>query len=210
MLMFLTEILHLKRCPVLYHPGDAVFYKCTQLPRAAHWLFIFACLNYIYPIKVCIQIISNLLSFTHFGVYVSPLTWSPNWEKYRRRCVTTSIHFSVFFFCFTWTFFSFLMEEGSLVWVFLLWLLFGFFTSWNSDVLWLLLCHCAPQLCLSMEMIKVGGQRCSHGWMFTGAWQKRVESEAQMWALCKVCLYSTYSGATDEHTDETGSTDPLV
>lgn len=58
----------LKGCSLLCHPWGAVLYRGTQLLRATHWLLIFACLNYIYPIKIYIQIISNCLSFIHFGL----------------------------------------------------------------------------------------------------------------------------------------------
>lgn len=150
--MFLTEVLHLKKCSLLYHPWDAVLYICTQLLRATHWLFIFACLNYIYPIKI----ISNLLSFMRFG-FIPHLT--AKLRKIQEMCHHIYTFFYYFFFLLL-DLFLILDGRGEaclgffaavvVVWV--------FYRVEKSGVLWLLLCHSAPHLCLSMEMIK--SQRC--------------------------------------------------
>lgn len=102
-----------------------MLYIFTQLLRASLWLFIFACLNYIYPIKI-LQIIANLLSFILFGFIPHLMA---KLRKIQEKMCHYIYTFFYFLFCFTWTFFLFLMEEGSLVWVFLLQsLLFGFFS----------------------------------------------------------------------------------
>lgn len=75
----------------------------------------------------------------------------------------------------------------------------------NSDVLWLPLCHCAPQVCLSMEMIQHWESKVLIEGCFLQLNIRGLSLKPNCELYMRSASQSPYTGATDEHTQEMGA-----